>query len=354
MYDFVPAIRHGPNEQEALQTLSDQLSRRNASSQQQPDRVKPLLEITDRDDLNNLLHYTSKYDEVFVDFPRYLSDRDNMYQDDVTDLIADFSNDPVTFHQRNSTGNYTPIISGTVDPVDHTVHQPAIQSLAPDFDRLCVRLFVPTDEYTPAEKSEIRDIIDESRSNDVILADTPDVAQLSTGLRPNIEFIQNEIGQQDFYIFDLFEPRGEINYNYGLVMGKHADVDGVGDYILEPRFPTDIPAAAFQNIPKRVRQYESTTHSVNTTEDTDYYVNAIENMVRNGDLDSNHCPACEELYNEYQMVNSTADRTDIGAGFAKQMRINHYMYSVLSEEFSAMDAASGANDFDNTGYGDIT
>lgn len=229
-----------------------------------------------------------------------------------------------------------------------------IQNLKSTFNRLCVRLFVSIDPYSSGEKAEIQNILSELRDDDAVLADTPDVDNLSTGIRPNIEFIKNELDAQDFYVFDLFEPRDGINYNYGLVMGKHADVDGIGDYILEPRFPSDIPAGAFQNIPKRVRQYESSSHSLDTTEDPDYYVNAIESMVRNGNLNQNHCQACQDLYDEYQMVQSTANRTDLDPGFVKRMRMNHYVYSVLGDEFPDMDAASSASSFDNTGYGNIT
>lgn len=354
MYAFVPAIRHGVNEQKALKSLYNQLSQGSGGSQQQPDHVKPLIEVIEEDDLNNLPHYATRYDEVLVDFPRYLVDRDNMHSDDVGDLINTYSNDPVTFHRQNSTRDYTPVISGSLDPISHTDFEQYIQSLSADFSRLGIRLFVPVKEYTPAEKDKISDIINTTRNDDAVLADVPDVAGLSDGIRPNIEFIKNQLGKQDFYVFDIFEPRGEVNYNYGLVMGKYADVDGVGDFAIEPRFPQDIPDAAFQHIPKRVRQYESSHHSVSTTEDSDSYVNAVETMIQNGDLDQNHCPACKELYDKFQDVQADPSRKDLDAGFVKQMRMNHYIYSVLDEEFPNMDAAADAESFDKDGYDDIT
>jgi len=353
MYTFIPAIRHGVNEQKALKSLHQKLSQ-GSGSQQQADQVKPLIEVIEDDDLNNIPHYTARYDEVFVDFPRYLVDRDNMHSDDVGDLINAYSNDPVTFYRRNSNRDYTPVISGSLDPISHSGFEQYIQDLTADFSRLCVRLFVPVDEYTQAEKDELKNIINATRDEDAILADAPDVAELSDGIRPNIEFIKNQLGQQDFYVFDLFEPRGEVNYNYGLVMGKYADVDGVGDFAIEPRFQQDIPDAAFQHIPKRVRQYESPHHSVSTTEDSDNYVNAVETMIQTGDLDQNHCPACQELYDEFQDVQADPNRKDLDAGFVKQMRMNHYTYSVLNQEFPDMDAAADAKDFDKDGYDDIT
>lgn len=349
MYDFVPAIRHGVNEQKALQSLSDQLNQR---QQQNTQQVKPLVEIIEEDDLNNLPHYTSKFDEVFVDFPRYLVDRDNMHSEDVADLISSYSNDPVSFHQRNSNHDYTPVVSGSLDPIDHSNFKSVISELS-DFDRICVRLFVPTKDYTNSEKDEIKGIINETRDQDAILVDVPDVADLSDHIRPNIDFIRNNIENQDFYVFDLFEPRGEVNYNYGLVMGKYADVDGVGDFAIEPRFQQDIPDAAFQHIPKRIRQYESSHHSVSTTEDSDNYINAVELMIQRGDLQPSHCPACKSLHNNYQTVQSSQSRKDLDAGFVKQMRMNHYTYSVLDEEFPDLDSATDARDFDKDGYDDI-
>lgn len=354
MYAFIPAIRHGINEQKSLQTLYNQLQQGSGGPQQQPDRIKPLIEVTTNGDLNNLAHYTSKYDEVFVDFPRYLVDRDNKHSGDVSDLLNKYSNDPVSFHRRNSSQNYTPVISGSLDPIDHSGFNQYVQDLSSDFDRLCIRLFVPTSGYTQAEKDEITSVINSTRDEDAILADVPDVAELSKNVRPNIEFIKNQLRGQEFYIFDLFEPRDDVNYNYGLVMGKHADVNGVGDFAIEPRFPQEIPDAAFQNIPKRVRQYERSHHSVNTTEDSDNYVNAVETMMQNGDLNQNHCPACQGLYDEYQMVQSDPNRKDLDAGFVKQMRMNHYAFSILNEEFPDMDAAVDAKDFDKDGYDDIT
>lgn len=353
MYEFVPAIRHGRNEQKALKKLSNQLSQRSGSPQSKLGEIKPLIEIINQNDFNNLAHYTSQYNEVFVDFPRYLTNRDNKHKQDVADLSTSYSGSPVNFHKRNSNHGYTPVISGNLDPVDHSGFPQYIQDLSTDFDKLCVRLFVPADDYTQAEKSEIKAIINELRDGDAVLADVPDVAQLSSKIRPNIDFLKSEIGKQDFYIFDLFEPRTGMNYNYGLVMGKYAGVDGVGDFAIEPRFQQDIPPAAFQNIPKRVRQYESPNHAVSTTEDSDHYVNAVELMIQNGDLDPNHCPACQELYNEYQNVQSDPQRTDLDSGLVKQVRMNHYTYSVLTEEFPDMDAASDAQGFDQSGYNDI-
>jgi hypothetical protein len=354
MYSFIPAIRHGVNEQKALKRLHQHLNQGPGNPQQQPNRVKPLVEIIEDDDLNNLAHYTNRYDEVLVDFPRYLVDRENMHSDDVGDLINEYSNDPVTFHSRNSSKDCTPVISGSLDPINHANFKQYIQDLSTDFSRLCIRLFVPIRKYNQVERGELKDIISETRDDDAILADVPDVADLSDGVRPNIEFIKDQLDHQDFYVFDLFEPRGEVNYNYGLVMGKYADVDGVGDFAIEPRFQQDIPDAAFQHIPKRVRQYESPNHSVSTTEDSDNYVNAVETMIQNGDLDPNHCPACRELHDEYQNVQADPNRKDLDAGFVKQKRMNHYTYSVLNEEFPDMTAATDAKDFDQEGYDDIT
>lgn len=352
MYTYIPAIRHGVNEQQALETLEDQLSQ-NSSGQLNPDKIKPLLEIVEDSHTNNIPHYTSAFNEVFVDFPRYLVDRDNKHEDDVADLITRYSNSPVNFHTRNSNHNYTPVVSGHIDPIDHSNFTAYIQDLQSTFDRICVRLFVPIDPYTSAEENGIRDIIDELRDQDAVLVDVVDVDQLSTGIRPNIDFVRGEVNGPDFYIFDLFEPRDEVNYNYGLVMGKYAGVDAVGDFVIEPRFPSDIPDAAFQNIPKRMRQYESDLHAVDTTEDSDHYVNAVETMIANGDIDRNHCAACESIIDEYNNVQNDPGRTDLGAGFVKRMRMNHYTYSILDEEFSDMDSASDAEDFDQNGYDDI-
>ncbi|MDS0259345.1 hypothetical protein NDI56_08070 [Haloarcula sp. S1CR25-12] len=352
MYQFIPAIRHGVNEQKALNKLSQELSQK--SGQQASNKVKPLLEIVHNDDLNNIAHYTSEFDEVFVDFPRYLVDRENKHKDDVSDIISDYNNDPVKFFSKNSKLDYTPVISGSLDPISYSGFVQYIQSLQSDFNRICVRLFIPINTFTSSEENELKSIISELRDQDAVLADVVDVDQLSTAVRPNIDFIKSEIGNQDFYVFDVFEPRGEVNYNYGLVMGKHANVDGVGDFSIEPRFPNDIPDAAFQNIPKRVRQYDSSSHSVSTTEDSDHYVKAVDMMLKNNNLDINHCPACEKLYNEYQTVKSNSSRKDLDAGFVKQMRMNHYTYSVLAEEFPDMTTAADAASFDRNGYTDIS
>ncbi|WP_147465011.1 hypothetical protein [Halococcus sp. IIIV-5B] len=354
MYDYIPGIRHGTNEQQALEALSNQLSQAGGSQQQHSDRVKPLLEIVTKSDLNMVSRYVRNFSEVFVDFPRYLSYRDNKYRDDVDSLIRNFWNDPVTFHQLNSGMSYTPTLSGTIDPIDLSNYKAMIQTLHSYFNRICIRLFIPINTYSSSQENTIREILNELGTNDAVLADALNVDNLSTGLMPNIEFISNEMGAQDFYVFNLFEPRDGVNYNYGPVIGKHAGVDGVGDYVLERRFPSDIPPGAFPNIPKRVRQYESTSHSLDTTEDPDYYVNAIGSMVRSGNLNPNHCQACQDLYDEFQMVTSTANRIDLDAGFVKRMRMNHYMYSVLNDEFPNMDAASSASNFDSRGYNEIT
>ncbi|WP_311173829.1 hypothetical protein [Halobellus ordinarius] len=137
-------------------------------------------------------------------------------------------------------------------------------------------------------------------------------------------------------------------------MAKHTDVDGVGDFIIERRFAQDIPGAAFQNIPRRIQQYQDSQHTVNTWEDPDHYVSALETMVKNNELNANHCPFCKSLYEEYQRVRADPDRTDLYAGFVKQMRMNHYMYSVLQDEFPSMASASDAKQFDPQGYTEIT
>lgn len=351
MDTYQPIIRHGMNEQKSLESIHNNFVRGGNSNR--VSQIEPFIEIIDDNYMNNIPDYASKYHEVFVDLPRYLIDRDNKHNDDVTQLASSYSNNPSRFHLQQSNQNYTPVISGTLDPIAHSDFDQFIQNLSSDFDRLATRFFVPIDKYTNQQKQEIRDALQELRAVDRVIADVPDVDNLSNGVRPNIEFLKQEISGQELFVSDIFEPRNGVNYNYSLVMAKYIDADGICDFTLEPRFPQDIPPEAFANIPKRIHHYKTQNHGTTTTEDSDHYVNVVEKMLQNGDLDPAHCPACDDLHDEYQTVRTSSSRTDIGTNFVKQKRINHYVYSLLDDEFRDMASATDAQSFDPNGYADI-
>ena len=355
MYTFVPAIRHGQNEEKAFKKFYDELDGADEDLEAGVEDIKPLVEIVSDDDIENIGKYTRRFDEVFVDLPRYLTNRDNEHKENIEDLLSEYSSDIVDFYIDNQEIDFTPIVSGEIDPIDHSSYSQMIQGLKSEFDRICVRLFIPVDEFSSAQEREIENILELLRENDAVILDVVDIRELDRGIRPNIETITEMTEDRDIYIFDLFEPRGEVNYNYGLVMTKHTEADGVGDFVIEPRFANydDIPDVAFQNIPRRIHQYEHTDHTVTTKQDSDKYLQAVEEMLNQNILEPNHCPFCEALVDEYRTVKSDPDRKDLGAGFVKQMRMNHYMYSVLANEFEDMASAMDAEGFDEDGFEDI-
>ncbi len=354
MFDYVPILRHGRNEQEAMETLSSELSSASGDPHLDADTVRPLLEIIDEDDFNSLSSYTGSYDEVFVDFPRYLTDRDNQNEESVRDLISDYGDDPVRFFNAHAGKAFTPVVSGYIDPIDLTTYVSDIKRIQREFERIGVRIFIPVDEFSDLLEDRVESILGELRPTDAVMMDVVDIRDISKGIRSNLEFIISRIGDKDIYLLDLFEPRGDYNYNYSLVMSKDLGATGFGDFVLEPRFQEDIPPAAFQNIPRRIRQYQSSAHAVSTWEDPNHYMPVVEQMLSRGELDPDHCPFCQELKNEYDKVKSTSERTDLGTSFVKRMRMGHYQFAVLQDELPDLDAAGSADDFDSSGYADIT
>lgn len=353
MQDYIPILRHGQNEQKVMEKIESDLANTTKTWADQS-LIKPLLEIVDDDHLNSISSYSGVYEEVLVDFPRYLQARDNKHQQQVNKLISDCGGDPVRFFNNIQAGNFTPVLSGELDPIDYPTYKANLDRLQSEFERVGARLFVPVDKYSDKDKTTVKSIIDSLREQDLLMVDVVDIRNIDQGIRSNLEYIESLDNNSKKYILDLFEPREDINYNYSLVMSKYLDFDGFGDFCLEPRFPDDIPPAAFVNIPKRVRQYKSNSHSVSTYEDPDRYLQVIKQMISRGTLDPNHCPFCHRLHDRYQNVSSNPNRKDLDNSFVKRARMGHYQFSLLQNEITDLDAASDAQDFDANGYDDIS
>lgn len=353
MQNYIPILRHGRNEQKVMGTLNSSLT---GSSESWADStlIKPLIEVVEKSHINSVPSYSKKYDEVFVDLPEYLLDRENKHQSSVDGLLSKYGGDRSEFFDDIAGDDFVPVVSDRLDPIDYKNIKTKVKALKPNFDRIAVRLFIPVDRFDDKQESLITSIVDVLRPEDVILADVVDVRDIEKGIKSNLEFLTGICGENEAYVIDLFEPRDDLNYNYSLVMAKDVGTEGFGDYCLEPRFQDDIPDAAFVNIHKKVRQYKSDRHAVSEYDDPDHYVPVVEEMINRGAINPDHCRFCEELVENYREVESDPERTDLHNGFVKRARMGHYQVSLLKDEIPDLDAASDAEEFDSKGYEDIT
>lgn len=333
MPSYVPIIRSGPVERTALSEFWNGLTRFEAGPEYS---LSPFLELTDRgEDLDVL---KSIGDRLFLDIPTYLLERRTKHTEDVEDLIDEYGT-AVEFFQNEDIDPYIPVVStDSTDIIEYDTLLTDYQSLRDDFEVIAIRPFVGGPELDEEQRRAFTEIINEIRPIDVIFLDIIDVTGFEGSLYANLEFITNLTSEFDTYALNAFQPReGRRNHNYGPVLADDLGLDGFGDFVLEPRFPS---AGGQPTDTRIIRHYSPDQFDLEMfISEGGGYEEALDQLRESDYWDSNHCQFCREANSDWNE----------GHRFWKRIRMGHYLHAIYLDTFQMMGDQTG-EDLDMDGY----
>ena len=320
---YAPVIRDGYIERGVMEEFA-------GFSRFEKDRLDllPIIEITEDSDLNNLVQYAQAGTPVLVDVPRYLTETEepNGLTEDVEELLTS-TNSAVDFLNDNFDKVDVPVVSGPLDlPSDYTDLVDVYNSLSDDFDRVAVRIFIPSTELDESQVDDLRILEEVLAPQDIVLLDYFEVGNLgpsATG-RQNLIKVSELFENYSRVILDAFNVFEGINYNFGPVIAKQAGVEGFGDFAVNQRYPPakDIPMGLHDT--RTIRHYDFDDREIVEFEGKGFSGpdRAYQELDSWNKWDSDHCEFCEEA----------ATEDSEGFGFWKRVRVGHYIDSVIREE----------------------
>lgn len=140
--------------------------------------ITPLLEVVNEGNLPAFsTKLKSKYSEVWVDLPYYLSENENAYKDNINALIKKYNSNPENFFKNNKKHINVPVVSAkSIYPVpySYTAEKDIYSAIKNDWDKIAVRIRVPyhVDYSTDSNlKTSFDILLNAMRTKDVLLLD---------------------------------------------------------------------------------------------------------------------------------------------------------------------------------------
>lgn len=339
MQQYLPIIRPGSIEKKALTRFSGGLNR-HTEGETWDDELFPMVELVEPDQLHELEGYHNVSGRLLVDFPRYLSTQSTKF-DDLPSLLSKYDNNPVDFFTNNRRYIDIPVVSeAEPEPIEYKEITSIEKELTKDFDSIAVRLFVDGSALSTEQEDNLTNIFELIRETDYVLLDVLQVGGWEGRLYQNIqEIISMAPKTTPIFVLNAFEPReGTGAHNYGPVVTEDLDLNGFGDFVLEPRYPrSGGPAEDVDNI---IRYYDQNGFKIENFRD-EKYLDAVEPLEDATFFDQDHCPFCSEMADESKRNN--------GHQFWKRTRMGHYIHAML-EETLGMIENYGPEDLDMDGY----
>lgn len=334
MVSYIPIIRPGPVELNALSEFWSGLTRFAAGSDHS---FSPLIEIIDEEGLSDLDKYLGFGDLLLVDYPLYLQERRTKFSGGLGNLEKEYENS-VDFFQEEIDQAVPVVSTDSIDLIEYDTILSDFNSLREEFDRIALRPFVGGPELDTEQKSSLRNLINEIRSNDLILLDVVDVAGFEGSLYENIVFINDLISNNDTFVLNAFEPRQRGHaHNHGPILTEDLNLDGFGDFVLEPRYP---PAGGQPTDTRIIRHYSPNEFELEIfISEEGGYEEAFEQLKSSDYWNSEHCQYCQEASTDWNESHR----------FWKKIRMGHYLHSSFLDTLQEMDEHTG-QDLDMDGY----
>lgn len=314
---YAPILRDGPSERNVIQEFGG-LSR---FTDAQRGQLYSILEVTEKDHLDNLAVYRDASDELLIDIPEYLTQEENELSEPVQALLDEFG-DPTAFLNNFHGRIPVPVLSGTLsNPITYRQYLPLYRDISPDFEKVALRLFVRPTKLSEDQEEDLQLLAETIDKDDIILLDLLEVAQLEPGDqgRDTLQYICNLFRDQTTVILNAFSSYEGENQNFGPEVARDIAADGFGDFAINYRFPQSIPLG---NIDTRIiRQYSPTESRVFEFEG-DGYEGAYQELEAWELWDSDHCEFCRR---------ASVENTE-HLPFWKRVRMGHYISSALTEE----------------------
>lgn len=317
---YIPILRPRRNERQVIQSFGG-FSRFQAT--EDAHSLRPLVEVGSDDDLNRLAPFKDAGDEVLVDLPGYLTERETKYTEAINETIEDYGSRE-EFFRSNSSDIDIPVISTYAEsPVQYGIHKSMHLALQGTFPKLTHRLMVRASNsgFTQNQQTTLKEVADLVRpESDTLLFDIVDVGYQEDGtLDKNLQFLMETFSQIKTGILNVFDaPEGQPR-NITPELADRFGCESFGDFAIDRRYPPKNGGP-----PPRVylRHYYPNHAYVEEFEGSDYDEAANE-LVRWSDYETDHCNYCRR-------ASSAVEQGQTGnANLWKRIRMGHYIESVL-------------------------
>lgn len=307
--------------------------------------IRPLIEVINSNIFNSFTRlFRKKYGEVLVDFPLYLLEASNKFFDSVQSLYDQYQ-DQISFFQAFRGLIDIPVVSANHEGIlDYGIEEKILQEVKQDFDKIAVRVRVPTFELrnAPTVLGSYQSLLSNMEENDILLLDVFNVTGVENQIQMNLKQMSGLVKDQDLEVFVLnaFEPF-DLRHNFGPLFSRAFSFDGFGDFATEKRFP---PAGGRAQR-RIVRYYYWDRYLLREIARTSYEL-AVGQLQRSNYW-ANHashvssCNVCSEVQNNHY---------NEGHIFWKRFRILHYLNSIINETKQQFSAAVSDEDLDPDGY----
>ncbi|UHQ98147.1 hypothetical protein HYG81_21470 (plasmid) [Natrinema zhouii] len=314
---YAPILRNGPSERSVIREFGG-LNRFIGPNRGE---LYTVIEVTERDDLNNLTVFQNAADLVLIDLPSYLTQDENSLSEDVQGVI-DESGSVADFFAENKDRISVPVLSGTLSsPITYRQYLQLYHEVSPHFGSIALRLFLRPIEFSEEQKANLKKIQAEISEDDLVLFDLIEVGRLKKGEQgyENFSYLCELFGENERIIMNAFSSYDGENRNFGPSIAKETGAEGFGDFAINVRYPNPVPLG---NIDTRIiRQYSPTESQVFEFKG-DGYGGAFKEL-EDWDLwNPDHCEFCRRADNENTEWLS----------FWKRIRMGHYISSALEEE----------------------
>lgn len=334
MYKYIPIIRDGRNERSVVQDLAPYGASGNSNSS-----LFPLIEITDEDDLANLVTYRRVAGEIMVELPIYLLPSADQNSQNVRDTYQDNNSDLAEFYRNELDASDVPVITGLSDrPVDYSNLLGRYRDVISDFSKVAVRIFVRSVELDNRQISDLRTLLSNVRDQDIVLLDQVDVSGFEHPAYSNLQTLADEIQGNDTFMLNAFKY-DESPHNYGPVLTVDLDFNGFGDFGINRRFNPPMgggPPTVY------IRHYLEDMCELEDFSGDDYG-EAFTSLRASPHFNQNHCHFCSN-----EAMSGNRDHSTW-----KRFRMGHYMDCILDDTLARMETQS-IDEIDSSGYADIS
>lgn len=316
--------------------------------------IKPILEIVTENLWDVFLSKCrSKFGDVYVEFPAYLSERSNKFLGITKhDITLDVYSDCAEFFSQNTNKIDIPVVS-TSHPERETVMNYDLETglyhqVKRNFSRVGVRTSVPTFDISVAPRTfdSFRNMVNSLDVNDILFLDIFYLSGVLNPIHTNLQVMINLAKKRNIpiYILNAFEPEDQ-SHNYGPYLYRHFNIDGFGDFATEKRYPTGGRDRTIRRVRKIIRYYNWDRFQLLNFKAWSYSQAADilkqSGAWRRNSLHNTSCPACIRVesgdFNEWSV-------------YWKEFRIKHYLCSILNETLQRSSSCQTAEDLDPDGH----
>lgn len=189
-----------------------------------------------------------------------------------------------------------------------------------EFEEVAVRMFL--DRNMAQSEREVADSLASTVDrSDWVIFDVVETTDLSGENYDHLGYLANAFAQSRTIVANAMNVFSGEAYNWGPEIARENSLDGFGDFAVNGRYPP-VAIPNFHEATKTLRHYGVDDFEINEFSGEDYE-KVAKKLESWKEWKQSHCPFCRQL-------GSRED--DCTRHMAKQVRVGHYIHSVLETD----------------------